>query len=133
MCELTAHKNPSINYSSVTTPIWWLNGTPQCITIISLVELHLQSRCQFKCSVSIGFTLCFAWNYETDTLWKGVLSFCKNNIISETRIFICLTSLTRAKPKEKNEICCSISTCAVKCDGVFFVLQHGFQYGFQHA
>ena len=46
---------------------------------------------------------------------------------------ICLTSLTRAKPKEKNEICCSISTCAVKCDGVFFVLQHGFQYGFQHA
>ena len=46
---------------------------------------------------------------------------------------ICLTSLTRAKPKEKNEICCSISTRAVKCDGVFFVLQHGFQYGFQHA
>ena len=46
---------------------------------------------------------------------------------------ICLTSLTRAKPKEKNEICCSISTRAVKCDGVFFVLQHDFQYGFQHA
>ena len=46
---------------------------------------------------------------------------------------ICLTSLTHAKPKEKNEICCSISTCAVKCDGVFFVLQHGFRYGFQHA
>ena len=39
----------------------------------------------------------------------------------------------RAKPKEKNEICCSISTRALKCDGVFFVLQHGFQYGFQHA
>ena len=48
-------------------------------------------------------------------------------------IGICLTSLTRAKPKEKNEICHSISTRAVKCDGVFFVLQHGFQYGFQHA
>ena len=46
---------------------------------------------------------------------------------------ICLTSLTRAKPKEKNEICRPISTHAVKCDGVFFVLQHGFQYGFQHA
>ena len=38
-----------------------------------------------------------------------------------------------AKPKEKNEICHSISTCALKCDGVFFVLQHGFQYGFEHA
>ena len=50
---------------------------------------------------------------------------------SETQI--CLTSLTRAKPKEKNEICYSILTCAVKCDGVFFVLQHGFQYGFQHT
>ena len=37
------------------------------------------------------------------------------------------------KTKEKNEICRSISTRAVKCDGVFFVLQHGFQYGFQHA
>ena len=47
--------------------------------------------------------------------------------------YICLTSVTRAKPKEKNEICHSISTRAVKCDGVFFVLQHGFQYGFQHA
>ena len=46
---------------------------------------------------------------------------------------ICLASLTRAKPKEKNEICRSISTRAVKCDGVFFILQHGFQYGFQHA
>ena len=46
---------------------------------------------------------------------------------------ICLTSLTRAKPKEKNEICRSISTRAIKCDGVFFVLQHSFQYGFQHA
>ena len=46
---------------------------------------------------------------------------------------ICLTSVTRAKPKEKNEICHSVSTCAVKCDGLFFVLQHGFQYGFQHA
>ena len=41
-------------------------------------------------------------------------------------IYICLTLLTRAKLKEKNEICCSISTRAVKCDGVFFVLQHGF-------
>ena len=39
---------------------------------------------------------------------------------------ICLTSVTRAKPKEKNEICHSISTRAIKCDGVFFVLQHGF-------
>ena len=37
------------------------------------------------------------------------------------------------KPKEKNEICRSVSTRAVKCDGLFFVLQHGFQYGFQHA
>ena len=37
------------------------------------------------------------------------------------------------KTKEKNEICHSVSTCAVKCDGLFFVLQHGFQYGFQHA
>ena len=37
------------------------------------------------------------------------------------------------KPKEKNEICSSVSTHAVKCDGLFFVLQHGFQYGFQHA
>ena len=46
---------------------------------------------------------------------------------------ICLTSLTCAKLKEKNEICHSISTRAVKCDGVFFVLQHGFQYGFHHA
>ena len=46
---------------------------------------------------------------------------------------ICLTSLMCAKPKEKNEICRSISTRAVKCDGVFFVLQHSFQYGFQHA
>ena len=46
---------------------------------------------------------------------------------------ICLTSLTRAKPKEKNEICRSISTRAVKCDGVFFLLQHGFRYGFQHT
>ena len=46
---------------------------------------------------------------------------------------ICLTSVTHAKPKEKNEICCSISTCAIKCGGVFFILQHGFQYGFQHA
>ena len=53
--------------------------------------------------------------------------------IAETLDNICLTSLTRAKPKEKNEICCSISTHAVKCDGVFFVLQHGFQYGFQHS
>ena len=35
------------------------------------------------------------------------------------RIYICLTSLTRAKPKEKKEICRSISTHAVKCDGVF--------------
>ena len=42
---------------------------------------------------------------------------------------ICLTSLTRAKSKEKNEICHSISTRAIKCDGVFFVLQHSFQYG----
>ena len=48
-------------------------------------------------------------------------------------IYICLTSLTRAKPKEKNEICRSISTRVVKCDGVFFVLQHRFRYGFQHA
>ena len=46
---------------------------------------------------------------------------------------ICLISVTHAKPKEKNKICRSISTCAIKCDGVFFVLQHGFQYGFQHA
>ena len=51
----------------------------------------------------------------------------------EIRSYICLTSVTRAKPKEKNEICRSISTHAVKCDGVFFILQHGFQYGFQHA
>ena len=44
--------------------------------------------------------------------------------------YICLTSVTRAKPKEKNKIFRSISTRAVKCDGVFFILQHGFQYGF---
>ena len=37
------------------------------------------------------------------------------------------------KTEGENEICCSISTRAVKCDGVFFILQHGFQYGFQHA
>ena len=49
------------------------------------------------------------------------------------QIYICLTSVTRAKPKEKNKICRSISTHAVKCDGVFFELQHGFQCGFQHA
>ena len=59
----------------------------------------------------------------------------KNNCAKNLTITItiCLTSLTRAKPKEKNKICRSISTCAVKCDGVFFVLQHGFQYGFQQA
>ena len=49
------------------------------------------------------------------------------------RIYICLTSVTCAKPKEKNEICRSISTRAIKYDGVFFVLQHSFQYGFQHT
>ena len=47
--------------------------------------------------------------------------------------YICLASVIRAKPKKKNEICRSVLTCAVKCDGLFFVLQHGFQYGFQHA
>ena len=47
--------------------------------------------------------------------------------------YICLTSVTRTKPKEKNEICRLISTRAVKCDSVYFVLLHSFQYGFQHA
>ena len=56
-----------------------------------------------------------------------------NDQTSAIKRYICLTSVTRAKPKEKNEICRLISTCAVKCDGVFFVLQHSFQYGFQHA
>ena len=53
--------------------------------------------------------------------------------LSMSVFYICLTSVTRAKPKDKNEICRSISTHAVKCDGVFFVLQQGFQYSFQHA
>ena len=56
-----------------------------------------------------------------------------SRVSSTALVYICLTSVTRAKLKDKNEICRSISTRAVKCDGVFFVLQHSFQYGFQHA
>ena len=66
---------------------------------------------------------------------KKVMSknVCRVYVLCINCIYICLNSVTRVKLKEKNEICCSISTCAVKCDGVFFILQHGFQYGFQHA
>ena len=65
----------------------------------------------------------------------GKLRSIKQEKQLEARIsnYVCLTSVTHAKPKEKNEICRSVSTRAVKCDGLFFVLQHGFQYGFQHA
>ena len=52
----------------------------------------------------------------------------KEVIFSQNLIKICLTSVTRAKPKEKNEMCHSVLTHAVKCDGLFFVLQYGFQY-----
>ena len=61
---------------------------------------------------------------------EGVKS---SSIYTISAVKICLTSVTHAKPKEKNKICHSISTRAVKCDGVFFILQHGFQYGFQHT
>ena len=81
-------------------------------------------HCFFPCQVPDWY---FCWLLPfTDFFW--FLGSVINSIA-----YICLTSLTRAKPKEKNEICRSISTHAVKCDGVFFVLQHGFQYGFQHA
>ena len=43
---------------------------------------------------------------------------------------ICLTSVTRAKPKEKNEICRSISTCAVKGGGVFLYFNTVFNMVF---
>ena len=35
--------------------------------------------------------------------------------------------------RRKTKSAAQFQTHAVKCDGVFFVLQHGFQYGFQHA
>ena len=72
----------------------------------------------------------FNYNYFAQIRASLVLIMWTDFLLT---IYICLTSLTRAKPKEKNEICHSISTRAIKCDGVFFVLQHSFQYGFQHA
>ena len=51
---------------------------------------------------------------------SGSINHCPSHFVTDHRI--CLTSVTRAKPKEKNEICHSVSTHAVKCDGLFFVL-----------
>ena len=81
----------------------------------------------------------WSWTCERRTCCHGatkmfkLIEFIDVLLSHDMKYYICLTSLTRAKPKEKNEICRSVSTRAVKCDGVFFVLQHGFRYGFQHA
>ena len=81
-------------------------------------------------SVVVGLTMRYLY-LEFEVL----IEICElNNYSLEVLLLnICLTSVTRAKLKEKSEICHSVSTRAVKCDGLFFILQHGFQYGFQHA
>ena len=65
---------------------------------------------------------CLSW-----FLWNFVEYFCLNWFLWSRSIkfeilskFICLTSVTPAKPNEKNEICRSISTCAVSVM-VFFL------------